>query len=143
MRSRTAALPLVVLGLLLSLPALAAHAQQDLNCSDFQYQQEAQEKLDRNTSDPNGLDGDGDGVACDTLPDRPAAVQAPAGAAAPIIPVPAPPPAAATRSNDLASTGPSTAPIAIAGVACLAFGGWLLARGKRLRRRERRIARAL
>ena len=38
------------------------------NCSDFSYQEEAQAVYDQDTSDPNRLDGDGDGVACEALP---------------------------------------------------------------------------
>lgn len=40
----------------------------DLNCSDFSTQQEAQAVLDADPSDPNGLDGEGDGVPCESLP---------------------------------------------------------------------------
>ncbi|MDD7918025.1 excalibur calcium-binding domain-containing protein [Actinomycetospora callitridis] len=43
----------------------------DKNCSDFQYQEDAQEVLDGNSADPNGLDRDDDGEACETLPHRP------------------------------------------------------------------------
>ncbi len=42
----------------------------NLNCSDFQFQEEAQEELARDPSDPNGLDADNDGVPCETLPRR-------------------------------------------------------------------------
>jgi micrococcal nuclease len=38
----------------------------DLDCSDFASQAEAQEVLEDNPSDPNGLDADGDGQACET-----------------------------------------------------------------------------
>ncbi|WP_254545881.1 thermonuclease family protein [Halomarina pelagica] len=41
----------------------------DLNCGDFATQDEAQAALERDSSDPNGLDADGDGVACESLPD--------------------------------------------------------------------------
>jgi len=51
-----------------------------LNCEDFEYQEDAQEALDADPSDPNRLDEDdpaADGVACESLPGRPAqAVQA-------------------------------------------------------------------
>ena len=47
-----------------------AHAV-DRNCSDFAYQEDAQAVLDANTDDPNNLDRDDDGVACQTLPHRP------------------------------------------------------------------------
>jgi micrococcal nuclease len=41
----------------------------DLDCSDFSTQEEAQEVLDRDPSDPNRLDGtDNDGIACESLP---------------------------------------------------------------------------
>ncbi len=38
----------------------------DLDCSDFASQLQAQETLDDDPSDPNGLDADGDGEACET-----------------------------------------------------------------------------
>jgi len=41
---------------------------QDLNCSDFDTQQEAQDELDSNPSDTNNLDDDNDGTACENLP---------------------------------------------------------------------------
>lgn len=43
---------------------LTASAQ-DLNCDDFATQAEAQANLDANPSDPNNLDGNNDGVACE------------------------------------------------------------------------------
>lgn len=45
-----------------------ASAQNDLNCSDFDTQAEAQAVLDDDPSDPNGLDRDDDGIACESLP---------------------------------------------------------------------------
>jgi hypothetical protein len=47
-----------------------------LNCEDFTYQDEAQAVLDADRTDPNRLDEDdpaGDGIACESLPNRPAA----------------------------------------------------------------------
>ncbi|GAA4795842.1 hypothetical protein GCM10023200_34880 [Actinomycetospora chlora] len=41
------------------------------NCGDFDYQEDAQAVLDQDSSDPNRLDGDSDGVACQNLPHRP------------------------------------------------------------------------
>lgn len=38
------------------------------NCSDFGSQAEAQSVLNADPSDPNGLDGDNDGIACKSLP---------------------------------------------------------------------------
>lgn len=43
---------------------------QDLDCSDFQFQEDAQRVLDSNLSDPNHLDRDKDGMACENLPSR-------------------------------------------------------------------------
>ena len=40
----------------------------DLDCSDFETQEEAQEVLDADPSDPNYLDGEGDGIPCESLP---------------------------------------------------------------------------
>ncbi|CAN5725359.1 hypothetical protein BH20ACT11_BH20ACT11_12910 [soil metagenome] len=49
-------------------PAPSASSGGDLDCSDFSTQQEAQATLDADPSDPNGLDGEGDGVPCESLP---------------------------------------------------------------------------
>lgn len=40
--------------------------RRDLNCSDFDTQEEAQDALQ--PGDPDGLDADGDGIACEDLP---------------------------------------------------------------------------
>lgn len=49
--------------------AVPAAAQGDLNCDDFDTQEEAQAVFDADPSDPNGLDGnDNDGIACESLP---------------------------------------------------------------------------
>jgi competence protein ComEC len=40
----------------------------DLDCADFANREEAQAVLDADPSDPNYLDGEGDGVACESLP---------------------------------------------------------------------------
>jgi hypothetical protein len=51
-----------------------AQAQQDeYDCLDFEFQEDAQEIFDQDTSDPSGLDeddGTDDGIACETLPSR-------------------------------------------------------------------------
>ncbi|WP_433783828.1 hypothetical protein ACQPX6_27145 [Actinomycetospora sp. CA-101289] len=51
--------------------ALAAGADVH-NCGDFRYQEDAQDVFDADTSDPNGLDDDGDDIACEARPHRPA-----------------------------------------------------------------------
>lgn len=60
------------LATLLMLAALAfaptALAQQgDLDCGDFDFHSEAQTALLQNSSDPNNLDADSDGIACEEL----------------------------------------------------------------------------
>ena len=50
----------------LVLYAPAAMAQDLFDCGDFATQEEAQQQL--LPGDPYGLDQDGDGIACDTLP---------------------------------------------------------------------------
>jgi micrococcal nuclease len=40
----------------------------NLDCASFTYQEDAQRVLKQDPSDPNYLDGDGDGVACEDLP---------------------------------------------------------------------------
>jgi hypothetical protein len=53
---------------LLVLPGIA-HAK-DHNCQDFAYQEDAQAYFDAQSGDPDNLDRNGDGVACETLPRR-------------------------------------------------------------------------
>ncbi len=43
-------------------------AYNEYNCSDFSTQDEAQAVLEEDSSDPNYLDGDDDGEACESLP---------------------------------------------------------------------------
>ena len=61
--------------LVLALAAVAliggpAAAQDTMNCDDFTYQEEAQAVLDADPTDPNNLDDDDDGLACEDLPSR-------------------------------------------------------------------------
>jgi hypothetical protein len=53
----------------------SASAAADKNCSDFQYQQDAQAW--HNTHPTDGLDADHDGVACESLPARPTSTAQP------------------------------------------------------------------
>ncbi|MFF6778610.1 excalibur calcium-binding protein [Streptomyces sp. NPDC012637] len=56
------------------LPAAnVASAQQDLDCVDFAFQEDAQAEFNRDRSDPHRLDedqGPDDGIACEALPRR-------------------------------------------------------------------------
>lgn len=53
-----------MLALSVTTPAFAA----DTDCGDYTTQEAAQAVYDADTSDPNGLDSDNDGKACETLP---------------------------------------------------------------------------
>ncbi|MEM8849330.1 MAG: excalibur calcium-binding domain-containing protein [Pseudomonadota bacterium] len=49
--------------------APAAFAQRDMDCADFSTQREAQSFFERSgPGDPHRLDGDNDGIACESLP---------------------------------------------------------------------------
>src|SRR5215212_7477900 len=52
----------------ISVNADKAAAQNVFNCSSFGTQEEAQAVLNSDPSDPNNLDGDNDGIACEDLP---------------------------------------------------------------------------
>ena len=58
---------MLVFSAFLVAPALA---QDTRNCDDFTFQEEAQAVLDQDPDDPNGLDSDNDGIACEDLPSR-------------------------------------------------------------------------
>ncbi|MCI3925550.1 hypothetical protein MO973_35650 [Paenibacillus sp. TRM 82003] len=71
------------IGILGAGPATADHPG-DRDCSDFAHQEDAQAWLDAHPGDPDRLDADDDGLACESLPDR-------GGAPAPTpVPTPAP-----------------------------------------------------
>jgi endonuclease G len=54
-----------------NLPACAQQSGDGCNCSDFQYQEEAQALLNTNNSDPHRLDGQNkNGKACESLPSQ-------------------------------------------------------------------------
>ena len=68
MRRRTTAAAGVLAAAALSLGSPGPAGAADLDCSDFATQAEAQAALIAAPSDPNGLDADDDGTACETLP---------------------------------------------------------------------------
>ena len=54
--------------LLVCVAAPSVFAKSGLNCSDFATQEEAQAHLEADPNDPDGLDRDKDGIACENLP---------------------------------------------------------------------------
>ena len=94
---------------------------QDLNCSDFATQEEAQAVYEQDTSDPNNLDGfsgEDDGIACESLPsggDSPATPSASPIASTtggPLTPLPSdggsPSPSASATATPTVSVLPET-----------------------------------
>ena len=67
MGRRLAYAALIAVGALV-LVAPAALAQADTDCSDYASQADAQAALRADPSDPNGLDADNDGIACESNP---------------------------------------------------------------------------
>ena len=67
MRVRNA-LAVTVLTAGMSYPLAGVALAQDVDCSDFSTQAEAQAVYNQDPSDPNRLDTDNDGVACEALP---------------------------------------------------------------------------
>jgi Excalibur calcium-binding domain len=57
-------------GTLVAGMAGSALAYDDLDCSDFSYQEDAQAVLASGPADPHRLDDSADGVACESLPNR-------------------------------------------------------------------------
>ena len=54
-----------LLALVSSVPMFATAQTGDIDCADFDTQRQAQAELDRDPSDPNTLDTDDDGIACE------------------------------------------------------------------------------
>lgn len=68
----------LMLGTALWWAAPVAAQTGDRDCPDFTYQEDAQAVYDQDPSDPNRLDADNDGIACEDLPHRPAGTGSPA-----------------------------------------------------------------
>jgi hypothetical protein len=126
MRRRTTAAAGVLVAAALSLGSGTAGAA-DLDCSDFATQAEAQAALIAAPGDPNGLDTDDDGTACETLPvlagstvaasEDDTVLGAPEQTPAPQVPAR---PAGAVAAGDGSTEDDSLLPYALGG---LAFAG--------------------
>ncbi|CAL9285948.1 hypothetical protein SUDANB148_01115 [Streptomyces sp. SudanB148_2056] len=124
MRRRTGAI-----GTLIALAAIVpmadiAHAQ-DLDCSDFTYQEDAQTFFEMDRSDPHRLDedpGPDDGIACEALPRRgltsstfrPAPASRPPTRTATPTPTPTPTPTRTAAPTRTATPTPTPTPTATA-----------------------------
>ena len=106
-------------------PALAQ--SRDLDCKDFTSQAAAQANLAANPSDPNNLDANNNGQACETYTGPYKASTAPAAKSTTTKKQ-----AAAATTAQLPRTGPrETAVMSAAGVTLLAAGSMLVMAGRR------------
>ena len=87
-------LSLAILTCVLAFAAASPAAAAGKNCADFPNRAAAQEWLNAFAGDPDGLDGDQDGLACESLPCPCAGSATPAPATPPPALAPAAPPAA-------------------------------------------------
>jgi hypothetical protein len=94
---------------------------EDLDCADFATQEEAQAELERDPRDPNNLDADNDGIACEEVVDEgtPSSLGTPSPGNEKIIDIP--------KQKILVVTGGPPLPLAGAALLCLA-GAAILAR---------------
>ena len=89
----------------------SAEAQDPLNCEDFDSQAEAQANLRDNPNDPNGLDRDRDGIACETEPyDNPARDENPVPRVGNTIPQPSTQPGPSTNPTPSRTPSPHPSP---------------------------------
>ncbi|TQJ85933.1 excalibur calcium-binding domain-containing protein [Streptomyces sp. SLBN-31] len=109
--------------------AAVAHAQNNFNCPDFAFQEDAQAVFNSDPSDPNRLDADNDGIACEDLPHRSTAT-ATATAAATVVPQ------RGVNAGLGGSTGPADFEV-VGGVGLTVLGVGLAAGHLVLRRRRR------
>jgi micrococcal nuclease len=80
-----------------------APAAGDLDCADFASQAEAQEELNDDPSDPNNLDSDADGIACEATGSTPSPSPSP-------TPSPSPSPTPSPSPSPTASPSPAPNP---------------------------------
>jgi len=128
MRIRRTALA-VVLAAGISAPLTGTALAADRDCPDFSSQAEAQAAYDAVPGDPERLDSDNDGEACESYDYS--AVAAPAPAPAPADATPAPQvaarPAGAVAAGDGSSDSGSTLPYILGGLAFAGAGGAAMA----------------
>src|SRR4051812_1671579 len=74
-----AASGLAVAATVMATAPAGADESNDLDCSDFSSQSQAQNEYNSDPSDPNNLDRDGDGIACETAGGGGVSASAPQG----------------------------------------------------------------
>jgi LPXTG-motif cell wall-anchored protein len=122
---------LAVLAMLVSIICAPAAFAQDLNCDEFATQAEAQAALASNPGDPNNLDADDDGIACEDSFGGASTTNTPsATATVTSMPTPTPTNAAEAQYSDvkgpiLPETGGFSPALSIAALALIAAGGLL------------------
>jgi len=95
------------------------------NCPDYAFQEEAQAVLVADPTDPNQLDGDNDGIACENLPSR--GTQSSTSSTTPVKPV----------GGILARTGSNPAGPAAFGAGLAILGAVLVGDARRRRQFKR------
>ncbi|KUL47045.1 hypothetical protein [Streptomyces regalis] len=132
MKRRTRAIGTAAITVLVTAGPAAhvAQARGDLNCSDFAFQEDAQAEFNRDPDDHHRLDEDrgvDDGIACEVLPRRNAAVPSP-------LPTRSPLPTQGVRGGLGGSTGPADFEVVLG--AGLAVGAVALTAGYVVYRRR-------
>lgn len=131
--------PVLALILVLLL-APAALAQDDQNCADFDFQEDAQAHFDQDPSDPDRLDRDNDGIPCENLPSRDGEAPADEGEDGDQAPAEAdqdgdqaPTGGVDTGAGGTAATGVTSVQLGFAAAGALALGGLVAALVRRRR----------
>ena len=126
MRLRSAAASGLLLTAALSFGFTGTASAADLNCSDFATQAEAQAVLTADPTDPNNLDSDDDGIACESLASGGAAED---GTVTGSVQVTAVPSGSVAAGDGTSGAGDATTlPYALGGLAVVAAGGAVVAR---------------
>ena len=122
----------------MSYPLAGVALAQDLDCPDFSTQAEAQAVYDRDPSDPNNLDADNDGTACESLPGGALGSGENGGAGGDQETGAAPAGGVETGAGGTAEDDDSSLlmPVSLAGGVVLAAGGVVLVRRRPVRQRH-------
>ena len=120
---------LAVLAMLVSITYAPAAFAQDLNCDDYATQAEAQAALASTMGDPNNLDADDDGIACEDSFAGASTTNTPS-ATVTSMPTPTPTNAAEAQYSDvkgpiLPETGGLSPTLSSTALALIAAGGLL------------------